>query len=470
MSKHRLRAVLVVSLAIAAGVGVAVGSAGAMPVAPAAAGATSTAPATPTAPTASHASASTVSAAGAPGAASGHLVSVKLGLKPPVKPVLSPAVAYDTCPTVRAHLKQDTANGKKAAICVTSTPTVAPSNAPAPARVGARAVPAVSSACPAPGGQWVVRTRYDDCSLQGWIFTAMDLNGKNIGQATFLINQDMILAESSEFFVENDTITYSNATGFFTMLQPGFPGYAQFFPSCTAPCQVVSVPGEFPMTPSEVESFPVTFETPTGVGAVVNTSVSYQMTFMIPDAISDNVARWNNPAPIRCDNDVAPGATTVGCVFPGYTPTLVVPASVYGTAAVNIAVGETFLRGNPGYLTPLHRGDTADRQGNMDAVCDSTFFHNTLLVPNDSCDEYPFASSLESGGQLSLTGVNCLETVPQIVNGVWKVWFLTAPVGQQCERGHVPNDQNTAVGGPLSVLYSANRMLIGDAYFVQATP
>jgi hypothetical protein len=461
-ARHRPRAVaaVLVTAAIAAGSGVAAGSSGVTPVA--AEAPASTVRVMPAAPA--------VSSAGAPGAASGHLTPVTLGLKPPVKPVVSAPVAVDTCPTVRAHLKQHAASGGKVAICVTSTPTAVPSNTPAPARAGAQAVPAASSTCPAPGGSWLVRTRFDECSLQGWIFTALDANGKNIGQATILVAHDMILEASSALFVENDVITYSKATGYF--LEPPPPGFAQgltFLPSCAAPCQVVSVPGEFLTSPGEVESFPVTYDLPPLPGTSLTTSVSYTMTLTAPGARSDNVARWSNPAPVRCDSQ-APGAAAVGCVFPGFTPTLVLPASAYGTAAVNVAIGETYLKGNPGYLTPLHRGNPANRQGNMDAVCDNTFFRSFLLVTNDSCDEYPFASSLESGGQLGLTGLNCLETIPQIINGVWSAWFLDPPIGQQCERGHVPLEQNTAVGTPISLLYGANRMLIGDAYFVQATP
>lgn len=458
------------TLAIAAGAGVTVGSAGVMPVAPAGAnaGAISVAPGVPTT---SQASVPAVSSGGAPGAASGHLMSVKLGRKPPVKPVVSAPVAVDTCPTVRAQLKQHAVRGGGVAMCVTSSPAAVPSHAPA--RAGARAVPAVSSACPAPGGQWLVRTRFDECSEQGWIFTALDANGKNIGQATLIVDQDMILEASSLLFVENDRITYSRATGYF--LEPPPPGFTQgvtFLPSCSAPCQLVSFPGEFPTTPGEVESFPVTFELAALPGTSLTTNVSYTMTLAAPGARSDNVARWSNPAPVRCDNGVAPGAAAGGCVFPGFTPTVVLPASVYGTAAVNVAIGETFLRGNPGYLTPLHRGDPNKRQGNMDAICDSTFFRSFLLVPNDSCDEYPFASTLESGGQVpGLTGVNCLETIPLIDSGVWSAWFLNAPAGQQCERGHVPLAQNTAVGqSGLSPFYGANRMILGDAFFVQATP
>jgi len=456
--RPRVVAAVLVTAAIAAGSGVAAGSSGVTPVA--AEAPASTARVMPA-----------VSSTGATGAAGGHVMPVKLGLTPPVQPVVSAPVAFDTCPTVRAHLKQHAASGGKVAICVTSIPAAVPSHTPAPARAGAQAVPAASSTCPAPGGQWLVRTRFDECTEQGWIFTAVDESAqrKPIGQATFLVDEDMILQASSDLFVENERITYSKATGFFTMLDPRVPGELQFFPSCSAPCQVASVPGEFPMTPGEVESFPVTFDLPTPGGTSITTNVSYAMTFTIPDAISDNVARWSNPAPVRCDSQ-APGAAAVGCVFPGFTPTLVLPASVYGTAAVNVAVGETFLPGNPGYLTPLHRGNPADRQGNMDGICDNTFFRNSILVPNDSCDEYPFASSLESGGQRGQTGANCLEAIPQIVNGVWQVWFLNDPVGQLCERGHVPNALNTAVGGPLSLLYGANRMLIGDAYFVQATP
>src|SRR5690349_24519975 len=132
-SRHRPRVVLAGALAIAAGVSATVGSSGAMPVA--AAGRVGTTPEAPAASSASYAAGSTESSAGASGAAGGH---VMLGLKPPVKPVISAPVAVDTCPAVRAQLKQHPASGGEVAICATSAPLAVPSNTPAPARAGAQ--------------------------------------------------------------------------------------------------------------------------------------------------------------------------------------------------------------------------------------------------------------------------------------------------------------------------------------------
>ena len=164
--------------------------------------------------------------------------------------------------------------------------------------------------------------------------------------------------------------------------------------------------------------------------------------------------------------------------MPTYTPTVVLPLSVYGAAAMNAYVGELFLPGTPGLssTTPLTRGDPANTDPNRTQIC--TGFTalpagNLYGVVNDSCDEYPFASSQQSGAVFGVAGQNCLEIVPtQNANGTWTFKFrnmYTASYPQVCVRGHVNNDQNTSVGRALQSVYVANRMMIGDPYTVQVT-
>jgi len=116
-----------------------------------------------------------------------------------------------------------------------------------------------------------------------------------------------------------------------------------------------------------------------------------------------------------------PGNMAAGCVVPDFVPLLTLPLSVYGSAALNVWIGEHFLPGTPGLTpaTPLTRGDPAQTDANRAAVC-SGFQPFLVLVANDSCDEYPFASTQQSGGALGLTGSNCLEALPfALANGNW---------------------------------------------------
>jgi hypothetical protein len=154
---------------------------------------------------------------------------------------------------------------------------------------------------------------------------------------------------------------------------------------------------------------------------------------------------------------------------PAWGPVLSLSLATYGAAAMNVYIGERFLKGTPGNSpgTPLTRGDPARTDPNRTAVCNT--FTPLSTVPDDSCDEYPFASSQQSGGALGLTGAACLQVKPfQQANGIWTWTFLnTYTLTQACQVGHVNNTLNSNVGTALGTMYTTNRMLIGDPYVVQ---
>ncbi|MGC5164704.1 NucA/NucB deoxyribonuclease domain-containing protein [Rhodococcus sp. DT1] len=140
---------------------------------------------------------------------------------------------------------------------------------------------------------------------------------------------------------------------------------------------------------------------------------------------------------LRCDNAV--GAFP-GCVNPDYTPTLTFTGLSYinmniGNHQSNTGVGAT-------WGTPLHRGESPlAAVANRDAAC-NTNRDEALGEPPDgmvdpSCDEYPFASSVEGGGAASV------------------LW--------------VPLAENLSQGGQTSTFYQNNRVMPGDAFFVDYT-
>ncbi|HEY3611535.1 MAG TPA: hypothetical protein VGL06_28835 [Pseudonocardiaceae bacterium] len=106
-------------------------------------------------------------------------------------------------------------------------------------------------------------------------------------------------------------------------------------------------------------------------------------------------------------------------------------------------------------------------QGNRSAVYDSSFVPLPRVVPTDSCDEYPFAASQQSGGNLGHTGPDCLDIIPYNNAGTWEPLFLNSYTGAQpCMRGHVPSALNSAVGSALGAFYTTQRMLASDPYTV----
>jgi len=98
-----------------------------------------------------------------------------------------------------------------------------------------------------------------------------------------------------------------------------------------------------------------------------------------------------------------------------------------------------------------------------------------LQVSTDSCDEYRFASSQESGGALGLTAADYIEVLAvQGANGQWFLWrapgLQNKTLGtSRCLRGHVPNALSSGVGSALDAMYTNERMLIGDPYTVRVT-
>ncbi|MEY9861723.1 hypothetical protein ABH935_007366 [Catenulispora sp. GAS73] len=391
-------------------------------------------------------------------------------LKLPPQPAFQPDSAQpgqtsDSCPAVRAGLRQYAAHGITKVSCLTVTPGPAQTTPPQP---GARLIkPAVGSWCGSQTGIWLY-SRTENC-IVGFklVETVFDANtGAQLGTANISVNQDVILSTTSNVINENDSVTWVSATG-----RADVPGTLIYSGACTAPCTYSSFSNKV------VDSFYVgktvnaQFQYSDSPGATSPDTFStfYTLATETPGVALIKPATWRMPVAVRCDNMLA--NRNPGCVFPASVPTLYLSEARYGPAAVNVQVAEQYLAGAPGTTTsPLTRGNPALSQGNRDAICDSTFIPDPTNVPTDSCDEYPFASSQQSGGTRGLTGKNCLEIVPGYVNGHGTVSFVNQPTGtQQCERGHVPLAQNKAVGSQLSALYSVFRMLQGDPYTVFVT-
>lgn len=91
-------------------------------------------------------------------------------------------------------------------------------------------------------------------------------------------------------------------------------------------------------------------------------------------------------------------------------------------------------------------------------------------VPNDSCDEYPFARSWQGGND----GAQCIDITPRQIGGVWDVAGVTVdrgtPPNAPCIRAHVDNKDNTAAGGELGRAVQADRILDSEWYQVIITP
>jgi len=99
-------------------------------------------------------------------------------------------------------------------------------------------------------------------------------------------------------------------------------------------------------------------------------------------------------------------ANSGGCVIPAYTPTLTLSIRQAGASAALFKWAQTHMDahwGLKGKGSPLTRASGGAGEGNMKIVCDSTFRRQGAVVVKggsndvDSCDEFPFASTVQSG-------------------------------------------------------------------------
>jgi hypothetical protein len=409
-------------------------------------------------------------AAGA-GAVPAGLTALSLPATAPAKPLLKRSATTSTCPAVRARLKQYAARHVKTVEC--ETVGAAPAAVPGPglARTGTRqavplAVP-VNPLCASVDDVWVVN-RTTECVQNLNIYShIIDTNtGEVLGEGFFLFNQSVTTSTNSDEVSEADSLTFSSATGAADQL-----GTVTFTGACGSACKSLTGTQSFTLAPGQVKTgISVSYLDNPAVGDQDLFDTSYTLSILPAGVTFLGAATWSTPDDIRCDNQLQPRG--VGCVIPAYVPDLALSVGTYGAAAMNVEYGEDFLPGTPGLLvsTPLTRGNPALSQGNRDAVCDGTFNAIPSVVATDSCDEYPFASSQQSGAVLKLTGLDCLDIIPFSSSGGWEPVFLnTYTGGQRCLRGHVPLAQNQAVGTALSSFYTLQRMLAGDPYTVTVT-
>ncbi|MFB6580845.1 MULTISPECIES: hypothetical protein [unclassified Streptomyces] len=172
---------------------------------------------------------------------------------------------------------------------------------------------------------------------------------------------------------------------------------------------------------------------------------------------------------LRCDAQVT---SWPGCIVEGHMADVTFRKSLHGAAAVTYEWAQKNLS-NPtnNYGTeerPLHRDGTGDRKQKSAITCDYAprFVRDNLLVPDDQCDEFPFALSVEGGKPGSM----CVDILPQQVGGVWDVANVRILRGDKataiCVRSHVTGSQNGAAGSELGNATTSARILDREPYQV----
>lgn len=401
-----------------------------------------------------------------PGAA-GTLVQVK-PKAPDIAPRSAPAsITIDPalrCDAVRERLAAQ--RSKTPAACLT------PGNAsPQTLRPLARSAAAPVWCDDLGDGQyWYTR---DSICLDGLpvTFTLLSPQGGVIGMALLEVSQSIQLNTTSASWEEQAHIYMAARAGQVSSL------LVELTATCSGSCTVPksSAWGVESLTLFELESGELRFSGNPPANGQNLINPEWTLTVLAPGAVPiiPSVS-WNLPdvLTIRCDRLVGSQA---GCVVPSYTPTLLLSVATDGASAIMILWAQQYLPDAWGYEyggTPLRRlASEALQRTNRNIICDSTFVPRPE-VPNDSCDEYPFAATYESGAMLGLTGSDCAEVLPFIddVTGLWYVRYLKTVTGnERCVRGHVSLPSNTDVGGDLGRFVVAQRVLDFEEFWVGVT-
>lgn len=316
-----------------------------------------------------------------------------------------------------------------------------------------------------------VTTRTRICITDG-VFALVEIaGGAQVGKTTWDYTQVITMSAKSLPWTETDTATLASTSGD-TILAVNSLGWTV---NCSGGCSPASALF-WPVTPmviGDTLSGTATFSGTPASGDVASLKATPAVimcsTAGNPVCLSPfNLASRN----VRCDNGVAVSNTS-GCINPAYTPNLSVSQASFGAAAQMISFGQTSSQ----IGSPLHAlTNPIAQEDNRNTICNSTFGPGTTGVINDSCDEYAFAATYESG---ALHGVNNGASCAQVTavrtsttGSVAQQWGAIRVISLgdgKCVRGHIPLSLNTGVGGALGNFTIANRLIDKDPYTVSVT-
>ncbi|MFK4693617.1 DNRLRE domain-containing protein [Streptomyces pristinaespiralis] len=210
-----------------------------------------------------------------------------------------------------------------------------------------------------------------------------------------------------------------------------------------------------------------------------------------PASVKITEPSWVFWEQVRCDQ-IMRANTSVGCVFPKYTPTFNLKLKNAEGAALYYLEMRDKLDWHPGskkYNSPLRREfDGAKADANRGVVCPKSGTYqlvaHPLATPDPAnknaavqCDEYAFASTKESGGATGVAnGGECLQAYARKGgDGKWRVYDDERPpfggtptYKEKCARASMHGGQNETAGRRLNGFYSKQRMLDEDPYFIDA--
>jgi hypothetical protein len=298
-----------------------------------------------------------------------------------------------------------------------------------------------------------------------------------VGTAVADLVQYIALNITSTDWTEYDTVALAEYEG------ETAPIEVDLIPSCGSPCHAA---GHFSGTLKTGLFGGVSYADSVGSGSSDTTRTDYLLDYDAPGWIPLTVVAWTSPIEYRCDNQMV-GLAKAGCVFPTYTPLFVISTADYGAAAQFIAWAQVNMNAHWGWYghgKPLTRlaGQTAANE-NRKVICGRQWTaypawtaDGGKVRQSDSCDEFPFAASNESGGGSVANGAACVQL--RAVNTNDKggtpatIWTRVETIGSvnhkaACVRGHIPLSLNTGLGrDAYKAFIKATRLLNNDPFWV----
>ena len=148
---------------------------------------------------------------------------------------------------------------------------------------------------------------------------------------------------------------------------------------------------------------------------------TYTLDYEALPFIKESNDSWNSPISYRCDNGVAQTGSA-GCVIPNAAPTLDLSIKQAGASAAMFKWAQEHMTehwGLQGKGSALTRASGTVGDDNRGVVCDSSFRRQGTVVVKggrndvDSCDEFPFAATVQSGAATlkkeKKTGAACAQ-------------------------------------------------------------
>lgn len=403
------------------------------------------------------------SAAAAAEPAHGRMLAVIAPERPPAPTAITAPVAAETgqqCTPTPTGSRERRAGG--VAFCVRIDKS-------APSSLSTTNIAAADSfTCSVTGTNQMQYQRFESCLKITVSGALVNSNGAPIGTATINFVNSVTLNATTSAFEQQLTATVAATTGSVSQVAVSLTA------SCTSACTTTKAnpwTGVKLLSRGQSATGTVAHSETLAKGAQDSFRLRYSAFITVPNAIpAQPTASWDGVVNLRCDNIVG---NTAGCVYPGAQPDLQLSVATYKAAAMTYLWAQTYLPDAWGDGTPLRRlADESAANANRNRTCeDGTFIRlPNPPVPDDSCDEFPFAATHEGGTVGSL----CADIAVIPEDGTWQVYEANPnkPVTgtEKCVRGHVTLLDNTNAGGELGRFTPRVRLLDLDKYTLTIVP